>query len=329
MISMWGGKEIKGSLDYIPIIDTTVEFEYEGIDAVHKLLNAGKLERDNINKIRQLLGIFHNFNITSKEFTSIQRVKDITKGVDSLAWIEDNIKSYMEGNVFSNGLLLAYAIYDIENNKGHYIIFRYLLTILNQSINIYYKIGRDTTDPRDTKKVSIKIITPDYLFEIVRINHCVRDVEVHGEVMDITLDSKVTISAIRLDKDKELLIEEFKHPLEIIKMAYRKLNYLDIIPLWDNATDLETELINNHFIENRSLKEFIQDYFLIDKEARYIIRQDTWFLIKLFHILFKETLYDFKKYNIRKNCIGFTWTVEDYNIIIDEDIENVYILKEL
>ena len=78
------------STGLIPIIRTNIKFIEEGIDAKYNLLEGTQTEKNNLNKLRQILSIFHNFTSINiykpqikKSLTEISKVHQLTKGINS------------------------------------------------------------------------------------------------------------------------------------------------------------------------------------------------------------------------------------------------------
>ena len=160
------------STGLIPIIRTNIKFIEEGIDAKYNLLDATPTERKNLNKLRQILSIFHNFtsmNIDNprikKSLTEISRVKQLTEGINSNEWIQDHLnntsQSYQAFEKINIGTeqgkprigRMVSIPYNFTNQQSQiipYIIFRYLTTqISNDSLAVYYELNAD--EPEDTR----------------------------------------------------------------------------------------------------------------------------------------------------------------------------------
>ncbi len=86
------------STGLMPIIKTNIKFNEEGIDAKFNLMDATPTERKNLNKLRQVLSIFHNFSSMDinkpeikKSLVEVSRVKQLTEGINSNEWIEEQL----------------------------------------------------------------------------------------------------------------------------------------------------------------------------------------------------------------------------------------------
>lgn len=245
------------STGLIPIIKTNIKFIEEGIDAKFSLLDATLTERKNLNKLRQILSIFHNFTSMSidnprikKNLTEISRVKQLTEGINSNEWIQDHLnntsQSYQAFEKINIGTeqgkprigRMVSIPYNFTNQQSQiipYIIFRYLTTqISNDSLAVYYELNAD--EPEDTSPQSqievtkvtkrrqlkatqaiIKIITSRYVFNIIA-----------NKVPDPN-DTKYSTTAgmvdiIEVKGNRETICSFVTHPLEIIKTAAIRTN---------------------------------------------------------------------------------------------------------
>ncbi len=154
----------------MPIIRTNIKFNKEGIDAKFSMLDATPIERKNLNKLRQVLSIFHNFtsmNIDNprikNSLTEISRVKQLTDGINSNEWIQDNLKqSYQSveninlGSKYTRHGRMVSISYNFKSEQSQivpYIIFRYLTTqISNNSLAVYYELNagkQEDTEPNN------------------------------------------------------------------------------------------------------------------------------------------------------------------------------------
>lgn len=245
------------STGLIPIIKTNIKFIEEGIDAKFNLLDATPTERKNLNKLRQILSIFHNFTSMSidnprikKSLTEISRVKQLTEGINSNEWIQDHLnntsQSYQAFEKINIGTeqgkprigRMVSIPYNFTNQQSQiipYIIFRYLTTqISNDSLAVYYELNAD--EPEDTSPQSqievtkvtkrrqlkatqaiIKIITSRYVFIIIA-----NEVSNPNDTKYSTTAGMVDIIEVR--GNRETICGFVTHPLEIIKTAASRTN---------------------------------------------------------------------------------------------------------
>ena len=138
------------STGLIPIIRTNIRFIEEGIDAKYNLLEGTQTEKNNLNKLRQILSIFHNFTSMNiykpqikKSLTEISRVKQLTEGINSNEWIQEQLmntsQSYQSFEKINIGtergqprlgrmVSIPYNFISQQSQTVPYIIFRYLTT---------------------------------------------------------------------------------------------------------------------------------------------------------------------------------------------------------
>lgn len=338
------------STGLIPIIKTNIKFIEEGIDAKFNLLDATPTERKNLNKLRQILSIFHNFtsmNIDNprikKSLTEISRVKQLTEGINSNEWIQDQLmntsQSYQSFEKINIGtergqprlgrmVSIPYNFTSQQSQIVPYIIFRYLTTqISNDSLAVYYELNADEPEDTSLNKVTkvtkpkqlkatqaiIKIITSRYVFIIIA-----------NEIPDPN-DTKYSTTAgmvdiIEVRGNRETICSFVTHPLEIIKTA----------AIRTNSWSMELESKNN---QNINLEEECREF---DKWFNSLSRGKTVDLMTLCNesdegnregIRISITSYGYKaikvlkalyEYNINNpcsfkttnNCIGFRWEIE-------------------
>lgn len=245
------------STGLIPIIKSYIKFIEEGIDAKFSLLDATLTERKNLNKLRQILSIFHNFTSMSidnprikKRLTEISRVKQLTEGINSNEWIQEqlmntsqsyqafekiNIGTEQEQSRLGRMVSIPYNFSSHQSQIVPYIIFRYLTTqISNDSLSVYYELNAD--EPEDTRPKSqievtkvtkpkllkasqaiIKIITSRYVFIIIA-----NEVSDPNDTKYSTTTGMVDIIEVR--GNRETICGFVTHPLEIIKTAAIRTN---------------------------------------------------------------------------------------------------------
>ncbi len=336
------------STGLIPIIKTNIKFIEEGIDAKFSLLDATLTERRNLNKLRQILSIFHNFTSMSidnprikKSLTEISRVKQLTEGINSNEWIQDHLsltsQAYEKISIGAEheqprvGRMVSIP-YNFNNEDSQivpYVIFRYLTTqISNESLSVYYKLNADEpeedTNPNKVTKVTkrrqlkatrakIKIITSRYVFIIIA-----------NEVQDPN-DSKYSTTAgmvdiIEVRGNRETICGFVTHPLEIIKTAANRTN----------SWSLELETKNNQSINlEEECREFdkwfnslsrgkTSDLISLCNESTKDNREGIRInistygnkAIKVLKALYEYTINNPKSFKTTNNCIGFRWEIE-------------------
>lgn len=349
------------STGLIPIIKTNFKFIEEGIDAKFNLLDATPVERTNLNKLRQILSIFHNFTSMSidnsrikKSLTEISRVKQLTEGINSNEWIQDHLSLTSQAyEKISTGaeheqsrvgrmVSIPYNFNNEDSQIVPYIIFRYLTTqISNESLSVYYELNADKpeedTNPNKVTKVTkrrqlkanhviIKVITSRYVFIIIA-----------NEVQDPN-DSKYSTTAgmvdiIEVRGNRETICGFVTHPLEIIKTAANRTN----------SWSLELESKNNQSI---NLEEECREF---DKWFNSLSRGKTADLMRLCNesdegnregirinittygnkairvlkALYEYTINNPKSFKTPNNCIGFRWEIEQ-----EEKIYNLIIDRD-
>lgn len=339
------------STGLIPIIKTNIKFIEEGIDAKFNLLNATPTERKNLNKLRQILSIFHNFtsmNIDNprikKSLTEISRVKQLTEGINSNEWIQDQLmntsQSYQSFEKINIGteqgeprlgrmVSIPYNFTSQQSQIVPYIIFRYLTTqISNDSLAVYYELNADepedtnqqnkvtkVTKPKQLKATQaiIKIITSRYVFIIIA-----------NEIPDPN-DTKYSTTAgmvdiIEVRGNRETICGFLTHPLEIIKTAAIKTNN------WS----MELERKNNQNINREEeCREFDKwfnslsrgktvDLMTLCNESdegnregiRISINSYGHRAIRVLKALYEYTINNPCSFKTTNNCIGFRWEIE-------------------
>jgi len=335
------------STGLIPIIKTNIKFIEEGIDAKFNLLDATPTERKNLNKLRQILSIFHNFtsmNIDNprikKSLTEISRVKQLTEGINSNDWIQDHLsltsQAYEKISIGAEHeqprvgrmVSIPYNFTSQQSQIVPYIIFRYLTTQLsNDSLSVYYELNADEPEDTKTNKVTkvtkrrqlkatqaiIKIITSRYVFIIIA-----------NEVTD-PIDSKYSTTAgmidiIEVKGNRETICGFVTHPLEIIKTAASRTY----------SWSMELESKNNQNINlEEECREFdkwfnslsrgkTSDLITLCNESdegnREGIRLDIGIYgnkaIKVLKALYEYTIRNTSSFKTTNNCIGFRWEIE-------------------
>lgn len=358
------------STGLIPIIKTNIKFIEEGIDAKFNLIDATSTERKNLNKLRQILSIFHNFssmNIDNprikKSLTEISRVKQLTEGINSNQWIQDQLmnksrsyQSFEDINIGSkhtrNGRMvsLSYNFNNKESQTVPYIIFRYLTTQLsNDSLAVYYELNAD--EPEDSNqgqtKVTklkqlkatqaiMKIITNRYVFIIIA-----------NKAPD-TNNSKYSITAgmvdiIEVRGNRETICGFVTHPLEIIKTAASRTDNWDLELQSKHNQDINLEEGCREFDKwfNSLSRGKTSDFIILcngshegNKEGiRMNISSYGNKAIRVLKALYEYTINNPKSFKTTNNCIGFRWEIEQeekiYNLIIDRDFNYIYIFKDV
>lgn len=360
------------STGLIPIIRTNIKFIEEGIDAKYNLLEGTQTEKNNLNKLRQILSIFHNFTSINiykpqikKSLTEISRVHQLTKGINSNEWIQEQLsqtsQSFEKINIggqehqnqqrLGRMVSIPYNFTSQQSQTVPYIIFRYLTTqISNKSLTVYYELNanepEDTIPSRPNKvtKVTkpkplkatqaiIKIITSRYVFIIIA-----------NKVPDPN-NSKYTttvgmVDIIEVKGNIETICGFVTHPLEIIKTAIIK-------------TDTWNLEVNNHQNINREeeYKEFCNWFNSLlrgktgdlialcnksdegNKEGiRINISTYGSRAFKVLKALYDYTLSNPNSFKTTENCIGFRWEMKadgkPYNIIIDRDFKYIYTFRK-
>lgn len=332
------------STGLMPIIKTNIKFNEEGIDAKFNLMDATPTERKNLNKLRQVLSIFHNFssmNINKpeikKNLVEISRVKQLTEGINSNEWIEEQLtntnQSFERINIGENqvqersqlrlGRMVSIP-YNLTNQQSQlvpYIIFKYLTTQLStNSLAVYYELNADEpeTEAEDNKsskvtkvtQTTIKIITSRYVFFIVA-----------GEVVS-DQDNPTTagmIDIIEVRGNRDSICGFVTHPLEIIKAAANRTSS------W--GMELESKDNQNINLEEE-YREFDKwfsglsrgrtaDLTTIcnrsEEDNREGLRIDISLYnnktIKILKALYDYTINNPKSFKATNNCIGFKWEV--------------------
>lgn len=336
------------STGLIPIIRTNIKFIEEGIDAKFNLLDATPTERKNLNKLRQILSIFHNFtsmNIDKpqikKSLTEISRVKQLTEGINSNEWIQDQLmntsqsyQSFEDINLGSkhtrHGRMVSipYNFTSQQSQIVPYIIFRYLTTqISNKSLNVYYELNADEPEDTSQNKVTkvtkpkqlkatqaiIKIITSRYVFIIIA-----------NEVLDPN-DTKYSTTAgmvdiIEVRGNRETICGFVTHPLEIIKTAAIKTNNwsMELESKNNQSINLEEECMEFDKWFNSLSRGKTGDLIALcnksdegNKEGiRISISTYGNKSIKVLKALYDYTLSNPNSFKTTNNCIGFRWEIE-------------------
>jgi len=339
------------STGLIPIIKTNIKFIEEGIDAKFNLLDATPTERKNLNKLRQILSIFHNFtsmNIDNprikRSLTEISRVKQLTEGINSNEWIQDQLmntsQSYQSFEKINIGtergqprlgrmVSIPYNFTSQQSQIVPYIIFRYLTTqISNDSLAVYYELNADepedtnqqnkvtkVTKPKQLKATQaiIKIITSRYVFIIIA-----------NEIPDPN-DTKYSTTAgmvdiIEVRGNRETICGFVTHPLEIIKTAAIRTNSwsMELESKYNHNTNLEEECrefdkwFNSLSRGKTSLLTALCN--VSDDGNKEGIRTDIGIYgnkaIKVLKALYEYTINNPKSFKTANNCIGFRWEIE-------------------
>jgi hypothetical protein len=336
------------STGLIPIIKTNIKFIEEGIDAKFNLLDATPIERKNLNKLRQILSIFHNFtsmNIDNprikKSLTEISRVKQLTEGINSNEWIQDQLmntsqsyQSFEDINLGSKHTRLGRMVsipYNFTSQQSQivpYIIFRYLTTqISNDSLAVYYELNADEpedTSPYKVTKVTkpkqlkatqaiIKIITSRYVFNIIA-----------NEVLDPN-DTKYSTTAgmvdiIEVRGNRETICSFVTHPLEIIKTAAIKTNNWSVELQSNNNQDINREEECREFDKwfNSLPRGKTVDLMILCNESdegnregiRISINSYGHRAIRVLKALYEYNINNPCSFKTTNNCIGFRWEIE-------------------
>lgn len=351
------------STGLIPIIKTNVKFIEEGIDAKFNLLDATPIERKNLNKLRQILSIFHNFSSMyidnpriNKSLTEISRVKQLTEGIKSNEWIEEQLmsrnQSYEIINIGENQMQernqirlgrmvsIPYSFTNQQSQIVPYIIFRYLTTQLsNESFNVYYELNADEPVDKSQQQLKatqaiIKVITSRYVFIIIG-----------NKVLDLD-NSKYSMTAGMIDiievrGNRETICGFVTHPLEIIKTASSRTTNWSLELLSKDNQDINLEEEYREFgkwfnsLSRGKTADIIALCNESEKDNREGIRIDIGIYgnkaIKVLKALYEYTINNPKSFKTINNCIGFRWEIEQeektYNLIIDRDFNYIYIFK--
>lgn len=339
------------STGLIPIIKTNIKFNEEGIDAKFNLLDATPTERKNLNKLRQILSIFHNFtsmNIDNprikKSLTEISRVKQLTEGINSNEWIQEQLmntsQSYQSFEKINIGtergqprlgrmVSIPYNFISQQSQIVPYIIFRYLTTqISNDSLAVYYELNADepedtnqqnkvtkVTKPKQLKATQaiIKIITSRYVFIIIA-----------DEIPDPN-DTKYSTTAgmvdiIEVRGNRETICGFVTHPLEIIKTAANRTNNwsMELESKNNQSINLEEECREFDKWFNSLSRGKTSDLMILCNESdegnREGIRIDIGIYgnkaIKVLKALYEYNINNPCSFKTTNNCIGFRWEIE-------------------
>lgn len=339
------------STGLIPIIKTNIKFIEEGIDAKFNLLDATPTERKNLNKLRQILSIFHNFtsmNIDNprikKSLTEISRVKQLTEGINSNEWIQDQLmntsQSYQSFEKINIGTeqgeprlgRMVSIPYNFNNQQRQivpYIIFRYLTTqISNDSLAVYYELNADepedtnqqnkvtkVTKPKQLKATQaiIKIITSRYVFIIIA-----------NKTPDPN-DSKYSTTAgmvdiIEVRGNRETICSFVTHPLEIIKTAAIRTNNWSVELQSNNNQDINREEECREFDKwfNSLSRGKTVDLMTLCNESdegnregiRISINSYGHRAIRVLKALYEYNINNPCSFKTTNNCIGFRWEIE-------------------
>lgn len=349
------------STGLMSIIKTNIKFNEEGIDAKFNLLDATPIERKNLNKLRQILSIFHNFSSMNidkprinKSLTEISRVKQLTEGISSNEWIEEQLMSrnqsyeiinigenqVQERNQIRLGRMVSIP-YNFTNQQSQnipYVIFRYLITQLsNESLAVYYELNADELEDKSQQQLKatqaiIKIITSRYVFIIIA--NKVPDLD------DSTTGGMVDIIEVRGNRDT--ICGFVTHPLEIIKTAIIRTNSwcLELQSKYNQGISLEEECkeFDKWFnsLSRRKTVDLIALCNESEQDNREGIRIDIGIhgdkALKVLKALYNYTINNPKSFKTTNNCIGFRWEMEQeektYDFIIDRDFNYIYIFKD-
>lgn len=264
-----------------------------------------------------------------KSLVEISRVKQLTEGINSNEWIEEQLtgtnQSFERINIGGNQVQersqlrlgrmvsIPYNLTNQQSQLAPYIIFKYLTTQLsNNSLAVYYELHAD--EPEDTKvtkvtQTTIKIITSRYVFFIVA-----------GEVSNQDNPTTAgTIDIIEVRGNRDSICGFVTHPLEIIKAAANRTS----------SWSMELESRNNQNINlEEEYREFdnwfsglsrgkTADLTTIcnkseedDKEGlRIDISLYNNKTIKILKALYDYTINTPKSFKATNNCIGFRWEV--------------------
>ncbi len=339
------------STGLIPIIKRNIKFIEEGIDAKFNLLDATPTEKKNLNKLRQILSIFHNFtsmNIDNprikKNLTEISRVKQLTEGINSNEWIQDQLmntsQSYQSFENINIGtergqprlgrmVSIPYNFTSQQSQIVPYIIFRYLTTqISNDSLSAYYELNADEpeedTRPNKVTKVTkpkqlkatqaiIKIITSRYVFIII-----VNEVTDPNDTKHSTTAGMVDIIEVR--GNRETICSFVTHPLEIIKTAAIRTNNWSVELESKNNQNINLEEECREFDKwfNSLSRGKTSDLMILCNESdegnREGIRIDIGIYgnkaIKVLKALYEYNINNPCSFKTTNNCIGFRWEIE-------------------
>lgn len=336
------------STGLIPIIKTNIKFIEEGIDAKFNLLDATPTERKNLNKLRQILSIFHNFtsmNIDNprikKSLTEISRVKQLTEGINSNEWIQDQLmntsqsyQSFEDINLGSkhtrHGRMVSipYNFTSQQSQIVPYIIFRYLTTqISNDSLAVYYELNADEPEDTSLNKVTkvtkskqlkatqaiIKIITSRYVFIIIA-----------NEVLEPN-DTKYSTTAgmvdiIEVRGSRETICSFVTHPLEIIKTAANRTNNwsMELESKNNQSINLEEECREFDKWFNSLSRGKTVDLMTLCNESdegnregiRISITSYGYKAIRILKSLYEYTINNPSSFKTTNNCVGFRWEIE-------------------
>ena len=335
------------STGLIPIIKTNIKFIEEGIDAKFSLLDATLTERKNLNKLRQILSIFHNFssmNIDNprikKSLTEISRVKQLTEGINSNKWIQDPLsltsQAYEKISIGAEheqprvGRMVSIS-YNFNNQDSQivpYIIFRYLTTqISNDSLAVYYELNADEPEDTSSNKVTkvnkprklkatqaiIKIITSRYVF-IIRANEVT-------ESNDTKYSSTAgMVDIIEVRGNRETICGFVTHPLEIIKTAAIRTNNwsVELQSNYSQNINLEEECREFDKWFNSLSRGKTSDLMTLCDESnegnkegiRINISTYGNKAIKVLKALYDYTINNPRSFKTTNNCIGFRWEIE-------------------
>lgn len=336
------------STGLIPIIKTNIKFIEEGIDAKFNLLDATPIERKNLNKLRQILSIFHNFtsmNIDNprikKSLTEISRVKQLTEGINSNEWIQDQLmntsQSYQAFEKINMGteqgqprlgrmVSIPYNFTSQQSQIVPYIIFRYLTTQISYvSLAVYYELNADepedtnqqnkvtkVTKPKQLKATQaiIKIITSRYVFIIIA-----------NEVTDANISTTAgMVDIIEVRGSRETICGFVTHPLEIIKTAAIRTNN------WSMELDSNHNQDMNREEECREFDKWFNslsrgktvDLMTLCNESdegnregiRISITSYGYKAIRILKSLYEYTINNPSSFKTTNNCVGFRWEIE-------------------
>lgn len=333
----------KVSTGLMPIIKTNYKFKKEGIDAKFSLVDADKTHLRNLNKVRQVLSIFHNFHNMKMDkprvinsLIGITRVKELTKGISSHEWIIQELaqSKHAYSNLIgysSTGLTLPYNLVDEETQLVPYIIFKYLVTQLeSESLNVYYELTAEKLGDINPDQVIISIITKDYVFKIEANNY-----------MKNTTAGVVEI--VPANGNREIICQLVPHPLEIIKTAISKTSHwyqaiemmieYDKLELGENKEEEYNEWFNyTESGDKRNLINLFREITEGKEGMRLEIDAYGRRAVKVLKALYSHTIANPDSFKTIDNCIGFRWAIEmqgeKYNLIIDRDFRYIYTWKK-
>ena len=216
--------------DLSHVVKANVNFPEETIDTKFNLMGASKLEFDNLNKIRQILSIFHNYHNMGKDKpeikttgASINKLMKLTEGIDSEQWVRENIY----GDIFDyiRGEPIRYSFIDKETQLFPYIVIRYLLKLVSKrEIQIYYDLEKNLLH-HNIGQANIAIVTGEFVF-IIRVR---------GDRLDDLYYSIGDIIIVKVDWDRTAIQEMVKHPTEILKAALDKTETWEMEALPDTS----------------------------------------------------------------------------------------------